>query len=338
MESIRAASPSHQAPITPTPPLKFDELARMIKEGVDYPPGSKGKLPLSERSVLNLQIAKIQGEKEADKGFKLVEEPTESKISAGLYTRSLPSESFKINERVGGKASCQGLRKSMEDRDLAESIDHAEVYAIFDGHGGDEISVYVQKSLVNQLVQAFKKHQNPNEEQIWKGLKEDVFVPLDERCAEEFIGTTTTVAIILGGNLWIANIGDSRILLQKDGKTTQLTEDAKPTIPRYLRKIQKAGGKAISDLTVARTIGDKDYTGISAKPKISYLPLKQLQGGHLILACDGLFEKGSTKEVGAAVETMKQENQSCQSMAKRLVASAIHSGSRDNVSVMVIKV
>ncbi|OGN58689.1 MAG: hypothetical protein A3C42_01330 [Chlamydiae bacterium RIFCSPHIGHO2_02_FULL_45_9] len=48
-------------------------------------------------------------------------------------------------------------------------------------------------------------------------------------------GTTATVAMILDGKLWTANVGDSRTILDNG---IQLSEDAKPTDTHYRKGIE----------------------------------------------------------------------------------------------------
>lgn len=296
--------------------------------------GIKGTLPIFERSRINLEIAKMQGLRELDGAFKLLNTLVGNTVRAGLYTRLLKSETLNIEGRVGGMASCQGVRKTMEDAALAQSIllkkQPSEIYAIFDGHGGDEVAKRVQERIASLMAESFT---SLDDEQIWKTLKKEIFQKLNAECGEGSAGTTAAVALIVKGKLWVANVGDSRIIFN----ATQLTEDAKPDIPRYMRKIVKAGGHENCTLTVARAIGDHDYVGVSAVPKISYLPLEELGDGYLILASDGLYEKASSRQIGAAVEQMDLEGNTCETMAKRLVASAIESGARDNISAIVIK-
>ena len=192
------------------------------------------------------------------------------------------------------------------------------------------------------------------EKQCQNGLNDEgIFYALKEcfkRLDEDFQGTagaTATVALILDGKVWVANVGDSRtILVKNDGTSRQASEDAKPDIPRYKRKIEKLGGfvsdglpRVNSRIAVARAIGDKDVIGstgvcvMSPSPKITCFPL---DFDYAILACDGLYDVATTNEVGAAVVGTK--NESAEMQAKRLVHAAIElCGSSDNVSVMVIK-
>lgn len=73
---------------------------------------------------------------------------------------------------------------------------------------------------------------------------------------------------------------------------------------------------------------------VSPNPKITSYPL---DFEYLVLACDGLYDVATTDEVGQAVKTMHDKGETAELMAKRLVYSALQRGSRDNVSVIVVK-
>ncbi|MBS0626798.1 MAG: protein serine/threonine phosphatase 2C family protein, partial [Verrucomicrobia bacterium] len=164
------------------------------------------------------------------------------------------------------------------------------------------------------------------------------FVKLHEEFKEGRSGTTATVAMILDGKVWIANVGDSRTILDNG---IQLSEDAKPTDPRYQKGIENRGDKVFLGringcLAVARAIGDHDVGTINPRPKITVYPLsKVLKGGHLILACDGVYNVSSTRQVAAAVWNHK--NLSVKELAKNIVYSAYIAGSEDNLSVLLVK-
>jgi serine/threonine protein phosphatase PrpC len=254
-----------------------------------------------------------------------------------------------------GMASCQGARSTMEDAELAQhgtfkagNKEHAfDVFGVFDGHGGAEASAFVKENLMDYLANALQSH-NPEsltDEGIFKAFK-DCFEKISADYPGED-GTTATVAITLNGKVWVANVGDSRtILIDKEGQTTQASEDAKPNIARYKKKIEALGGFVTEGLgparingvlAVGRAIGDKGVIGVSASPKITAFPIEQFKGGHLVLACDGLYEVSTSNEVGAAVAKMAKDGESVENMSKRLVHQAIKNGSKDNVSAMVIK-
>jgi serine/threonine protein phosphatase PrpC len=81
-------------------------------------------------------------------------------------------------------------------------------------------------------------------------------------------GCTAVTCLLFGRHLIVANLGDSRIVLCTGGKAVRLSEDHKPSNPKELARIQKAGGFVRSvmgisrlngDLSLSRAFGDGEY-------------------------------------------------------------------------------
>jgi protein phosphatase 2C family protein 2/3 len=239
-----------------------------------------------------------------------------------------------------------GRRREMEDAYVTAFFDFAvrgkvypiQLFGILDGHGGTDASFYVMDNLERKLHEMLTTFcaNGLTDEAIWNALKM-TFVELNKGLGECESGTTATVAIILDGKLWTANVGDSKTILDSG---IQLSEDAKLTDPRYQKGIVKRGGFVFEGringvLAVARALGDCDVRGVNARPKITSYSLSAIpRGSHLILACDGIYDVSSTRQVAAAVRGHGE--QSATELAKNIVYSAFRAGSRDNLSALVV--
>lgn len=318
------------------------------------------KKTIQERMKKNCEDALSQQLHETEKGFSIATDVVpgtlDLKSITGMDLKNLSLTSGKkVNAAFAdiGFASCQGRRDTMEDADLVASgrvnlkagSQPFDLFGVFDGHGGNAASIYMKEHLVEYLTKELETccQDGFTEEGIFRSLKES-FKKLDADYTGGD-GTTATVALILDGRLYVANVGDSRTILVKgEGAAVQASEDAKPQMDRYKAKIEKLGGvvyrgRVNGQLAVARAIGDKHIMGnnaclVSPNPKITSYPL---DFAYAVLACDGLYDVASTNEVGTAVKAMHDNNENAEEMAKRLVYSAIQRGSKDNVSVIVIK-
>merc|ERR1711953_1570814 len=126
----------------------------------------------------------------------------------------------------------QGWRRSMEDRHLhllkMPKDKDASFFAVFDGHGGDEISQFCAEHLPYHIGKSKKYKKGKIEEGIIEG-----FLACDEdlRKKEQVsvaVGTTATTALIKDGIMYVANVGDSRCVACIDnGIAKPLTEDDK---------------------------------------------------------------------------------------------------------------
>jgi serine/threonine protein phosphatase PrpC len=168
------------------------------------------------------------------------------------------------------------------------------------------------------------------------------FVRLDDLIPFDRGGTTATVCMKIGNELWTANVGDSRAVLQIGDQALQLTEDAVPLDPRYLKNIELRGGTIIAgrvggNLEVARSIGDKYMKEImNPRPKVTVFPLDRIPpGSHLILGCDGQFAKASTKQVCDIAHQLQGKEP--MEIAETLSESALANGSGDNISALVVR-
>lgn len=266
---------------------------------------------------------------------------------------NLPEETHReifFNGQVG-VCDTIGRRNEMEDAHLAVAFDlhiqghhyPVQLFGVFDGHGGSAFSHYIKDHLQAKLS---TKIQGLSDLEIWNALKM-TFVEMSQELPNEFArqGSRATVAIILNQKLWVANVGDARTILQNGEETEALTEDAKPLNPRFRKGIEMRGGQVISHfrsprvngiLAVARAVGDRSVDAISSRPKITQFPLNNIvPGSHLVLACDGIWDVASTKQIGRAI--YENREQSAIDLAEMIVSSAYNANSRDNLSVMVIK-
>mmetsp|Transcript_5942 Transcript_5942/g.8888 ORF Transcript_5942/g.8888 Transcript_5942/m.8888 type:complete len:461 (+) Transcript_5942:317-1699(+) len=150
----------------------------------------------------------------------------------------------------------------------------------------------------------------------------------------------------------LCNVGDSRaVLLKKDGSWKQLTRDHKPSLPSEKERIQKAEGSVENDrvdgqLALSRSIGDWNYKlngklrpheqKVIALPEISRIIARE--GDTLLLCCDGIFEKLSTRDVCKFLHTDLTESSFSDpalSLA-RLLDLSLDKGSKDNMTAVCI--
>lgn len=343
--------------------LSTDER-RYVKLGIAIEGKTLEPINVDQLLKNNLELADRQRVQEKSKGFKIIT----GDIPAKLMDHDLKGEAREINGKQIGIAACQGDRDEMEDATLATFIEfsvadrvyRADLFGVFDGHGGEEASKFAEEQLPSYLISALEKH-NPTAlttQGIW-----DAFKTCFRELHADYVGmdgTTATVTLLLENHLWVANVGDSRTILSNKGKAIQLSEDTRPDplvpeMERYIDKIRSLGGIPLYErgawringkIAPAGAIGDKwlkspltNECCVPCDPEITCYSLNDVENGYLILACDGLYDVASTDEVVAAVNEMLTNNESIKNMAKRLVHSAIkgENPSKDNVSIVIVK-
>jgi serine/threonine protein phosphatase PrpC len=112
---------------------------------------------------------------------------------------------------------------------------------------------------------------------VIRAIMTHAFVETDKLCVEEGVmaGCTGVTALVVGGRIFCANLGDSRGVLctcDQDGevRATALSEDQKPYNPEEQARIEKLGGfvrnkRVLGQLAVSRAFGDVGFKKTSAQ-------------------------------------------------------------------------
>ena len=95
----------------------------------------------------------------------------------------------------------------------------------------------------------------------------EAFLTTDEhfmRSSSSQAGSTAVAALVTGTYVVVANAGDSRCVLWREGRVLPLSVDHKPDRPDELQRIKDAGGwvahgRVLHILAVARALGDRDF-------------------------------------------------------------------------------
>jgi|UniRef100_A0A7S4GIL3 protein phosphatase len=265
----------------------------------------------------------------------------------------------KVVEREGNEqytaavAAMNGFRESMEDAHCMVCTSKYGLFGVFDGHSGSQCSTFCGEMLPNEL-------QNATIPISDEGLV-DITLRIDDKfrsqCKES--GCTACYFVVTPGpkpgdfSLQVANVGDSRIIVGRNGgaECISMTEDHKPSLPHEKERIERCGGTVAMDrvdgmLAMSRAMGDNEYKvspggpleqKVIAKPDITHVQCTAADW--VIVACDGVFESNFTNE--EVVEFVKQQmEQNADDIAKVACAvcdEALKRGSTDNITCMVVQ-
>ncbi|GFR40546.1 hypothetical protein Agub_g1119 [Astrephomene gubernaculifera] len=173
----------------------------------------------------------------------------------------------------------------------------------------------------------------------------------DDGCAA-MVGSTALVALVGTRKVWLANCGDSRAVLCRNGRAIQLTDDHKPEREDEAERVEKAGGQVLfynghrvmGVLAMSRAIGDHGLRPyIIPEPEVSVV-CRQDDDDFLLLASDGLWDVMANQEatnlcircIKRAREKGASRNAAVRIAASVLTKAAIDRGSKDNVTVLII--
>jgi protein phosphatase 1L len=138
----------------------------------------------------------------------------------------------------------------------------------------------------------------------------------------------------------IANTGDSRAVIGKDGGWMQLTLDHKPNVPEERMRIEGLGGRVIvwgvprvqGILAMSRALGDPSLKPfVTPEPRVAEGLLGK-ENDVAVIACDGVWD---VLKPGDVIELARRERDP-QKAADAIVARALEAGSTDNITAVVL--
>lgn len=237
---------------------------------------------------------------------------------------------------------------------------------ILDGHGvrGEKAAAFVKKN-IQEIIQ---RELSLLQEEDWTDGKIEKILML--ACLEtEYAwkeatkkgpyqsgGTTLSLNVIIDGNLWCVNVGDSRsCLLSQNAQSLQLSRDANLKDPSFRQGVIDRGGVITgfeTDLRVNDTLAmatafegvGSAYKGITSLPRITKTFLEE--GDYLVVASDGLWDSCSSEVALGYVKKRVQEGAFEELIAKELVEWVITHDlnqpsigcTTDNIAVIVVKI
>lgn len=236
-------------------------------------------------------------------------------------------------------------RHEMEDFHVAEfrKVQSRDLglFAIYDGHSGHSVAHYLQRNLFDNILNEPGFWEDPVAA-IMKAYHRTDATILDKAPDLGSGGSTAVTAILIDGNrLLVANVGDSRAVLCRQGTAVQLSIDHEPSIER--KAIETKGGfvsripgdvpRVDGQLAVARAFGDKSLkVHLSSDPDVRE---EWVCAGDefLIIASDGIWKVVDNQEAVDLISKIKDPK----AAAKQLTDEALGRRSKDDISCIVVR-
>ncbi len=144
------------------------------------------------------------------------------------------------------------------------------------------------------------------------------------------MGTTLALAVVWAGQLAVANVGDSRVYLIRDGRIAQISRDHS-----WIAELLAVGKITPEEArhhpmrnVVTRSLGGRPELDVEVYP-----PLKLRRGDIALVCSDGLWGMMSAEQMLQIVES-----HSARAGADALVAAANGAGGHDNITAIVCRV
>ena len=234
-------------------------------------------------------------------------------------------------------------RSNNEDAYLVNDALH--LYAVADGIGGNEGGEVASRIAVETFAEAMPdllgqgdrtppSGSDPQADPLFSALRQAVFLSnsniLQERTDNPSLanmGTTLTTLLLKHKQAVLANIGDSRAYLLRDGTFKQLTTDHSLVAEYVASGLMSSKESKTSEYrhVITRALG------IAETAEADYTEHPLQQDDRLLLCTDGLTEMVADAEISKILA-----GSSPREAVQKLIAAANKAGGVDNVTAVVV--
>ncbi|PRP83286.1 protein phosphatase 2C-related protein [Planoprotostelium fungivorum] len=246
-------------------------------------------------------------------------------------------------------------RRTMEDSHvlLGRFGNHPNrsYFGVYDGHGGRETVDIIEKILHENIHKEIEASYGKNIEESLKKAFLDTDAGLKNQNTGRSGSTAVSCVFIRSKNnqledirtLYVANAGDSKAILCRGGEAVEITQEHKPSNPIEKERLETSktpvwitNDKVAGILGVSRSFGDMELKQwVTAAPYTQSILLKP-EDAFLIMACDGLWDVCTHQKAVDIV--LEHATEKSSALAQRLVNYALENNTKDNLSVIVVKI
>jgi PPM family protein phosphatase len=141
------------------------------------------------------------------------------------------------------------------------------------------------------------------------------------------MGTTLTMAVSCGRNLFLGHVGDSRALLLREGTLHVLTRDHS-----FAQALADAGSVP-QDAVANHRLRNVLLRHIGGAPKADICHHTLISGDQLLLCTDGLSDLVDEGPIAAILQAAPTAQAACD----QLLAAALAAGGKDNITVVLAR-
>lgn len=205
------------------------------------------------------------------------------------------------------------------------------LFIVADGMGGHKAGDYASAYAVNAIEREVDADEGTEPVKILSNAIECANEEIFEKAKEEDfagMGTTVVASTVVDSTLYVANVGDSRLYLIREG-ITQITKDHS-LVEEMIRagELERDEARFHPDKNIiTRAVGaDKDVN-------VDFFEVDLLPGDVILMCSDGLSNMVGDDEI----LTIIKKNKEVDGMADELVKTANHNGGKDNIGVVLVR-
>ena len=266
------------------------------------------------------------------------------------YSKNVLEFSYQEDQNVTYKKTMEDKAKTISS---FNSNPHNILFTLFDGHGGDCVSSYLQKNYDKFLRQSLNLYPNNIRQCLI-----DSFIQIDNSLQGmnfNHSGSTGCVLFITQEKgkkvLYCANIGDTRCTLFTPTKIERMTYDHRACDLNERDRIYNQGGfvvkgRVMGRLMLSRTFGDFELKnfGVISEPYVYRKELDEHEDSNqfVVMACDGIWDVLNEEGIRQCIVNICNDKENLKknvtsTICEELIQSALAEGAWDNLSVLAIK-
>ncbi|MFR5601941.1 MAG: Stp1/IreP family PP2C-type Ser/Thr phosphatase [Lachnospiraceae bacterium] len=203
-------------------------------------------------------------------------------------------------------------------------------YVVADGMGGHKAGDYASRFLVTQLVDYIKRAEPESQISLLQHGIQDInrkLYTLSVKNEElKGMGTTLVAATVEEDILHVANVGDSRLYLIRNG-ITQITRDHSYVEELVAKgKLERGSEEYFSKKNIiTRAVGAREQV------EVDFFEVTLRPGDRILLCSDGLTNMLEDEEIYRIISS----GDSLETQVEQLIHEANQNGGRDNISVVL---
>lgn len=327
-------------------PDKESETEKSLKQSINEVKSSKKGLP-------------IISEKQE------IESLADSLIESTMYGNQKQNNKENRRNTIGGnqKVSKENLQVSISETPTnSTNTTKLTLFTIFDGHGGNQVSLKAKELLPKEIHSRI--NMNTNETTI-KTILPDCFERVDKELMTKIpncddIGSTCTLCFLTKTKtnriITVANLGDSHAYIISNKKAVRLTAEHKCNNEEELIRLREKNAiiyqnRMFGQLALTRAFCDRKHKpyGLLATPSVNQQLIKEKPISHntitdaelefdlfLVLASDGVWDVTTDTDL-MRIFVENELGKSTKQLTRTLIDFAIEKGSTDNISLIVVK-
>jgi len=269
----------------------------------------------------------------------------------------IPSTSGEVVVHVFGRTDVGRMREHNEDAFVVADLtrgnatlqpevrshvvgDRGTLFMVADGMGGaaagEIASAMAIEAVLREVSNTLTVGDAPSEDAFATAIKRatsaanaEIHMFAVEHPEFRGMGTTATVAGVLGDSVYLAQVGDSRAYLVRSGVAQQITKDQS-----LMQRLIEAGELTVEEAEQSER-RNIILQALGPEPNIKVdLTSQQLRRGDVLVLCsDGLSGQVKTDDIARIVT----EEPDLMAACKRLIDKANDAGGPDNITVIAAR-